>query len=122
MNVASSPGASVRPDDGIEAIPSLLGFLGYRHHWSRRLRSNLNLAGIAADPNATFTGGASDRYAYSVSANLIYSPIPDLSFGAEIIRAYRELEDGTNGKMTRLQFAGRYNFSFTARSEEEEDD
>lgn len=114
-------GGSVRADDRIEAIPSALGFIGYRHQWTRRLRSNLNLAGIAADPNSALTGGASDKYAYSISVNLIYSPIPDLSFGAEIMRAYRELEDGTNGKMTRLQFAGRYNFSFTARSSEEEE-
>jgi len=111
----------VRPNNGIEAIPSILGFVGYRHFWSRRLRSNLNLSGITADPSAVLSGGDSDKAAYSVSANLLYSPIPDLTFGVELMRAYRELEDGTNGKMTRLQFAGRYNFSFTARSAEEEE-
>ena len=51
-------GGVLTPDDRIEAIPSVLGFAGYRHHWSSRLRTNLNLAGILADPDAAFTGGA----------------------------------------------------------------
>ena len=68
------------------------------------------------------SGGDSDKAAYSVSANLLYSPIPDLSFGVELMRAYRELEDGTNGKLTRLQFAGRYAFSFSAETAGDDED
>jgi len=115
-------GGIVRPNNGIDPIPSILGFVGYRHSWSPALRSNLNLSGVTADPSAPLSGGDSDKAAYSVSVNLLYSPIPDLTFGAEIMRAYRELEDGTNGRLTRLQFAGRYNFQFSAVTSGEDKD
>ncbi len=50
--------------------------------------------------------------AYSFSGNLLYSPLPPLTFGVELMRAYRKLEDGTTGKFDRLQFSGEYDFGF----------
>ena len=42
--------------------------------------------------------------------NLFYSPTDKLSFGMEYIRAKRELENGNDGDLKRLQFTGKYVF------------
>jgi hypothetical protein len=33
--------------------------------------------------------------------------------GVEFMTAYRELEDGTNGRFNRLQFSAKYSFGYT---------
>ena len=96
-----------------QAIRSVLGFVGYRHFWTDRLRSNLNVSGIYVDNDAALTGDAANRAAYSFSINLIYSPLPALDFGVELMRGVREIESGANGKFDRLQFSGRYAFGFS---------
>ena len=53
------------------------------------------------------------KEAYSASANLIYSPIPELSFGLEYMSGWRKLESEVSGRFGRLQFAGKYDFSFS---------
>jgi hypothetical protein len=39
--------------------------------------------------------------------------MPELSFGLEYMSAWRSLESGTSGRFDRLQFAGKYDFSFS---------
>jgi hypothetical protein len=97
----------------VTAIPSFLGFVGYRHLWSETLRSNVNVSGILVDNDETLTGTGVNQSAYSFSGNLIYSPIPALSFGIELMRAYRRLESGVSGKFDRLQLSGKYDFRFS---------
>ncbi len=36
-----------------------------------------------------------------------------LLLGAEFMTAYRELEDGTDGRFNRLQFSAKYSFGYT---------
>ena len=59
----------------------------------------------------TQTGGGANRRAWSGSANLLYSPVTDLTFGAELMRATRELEDGRDGAFVRLQLSARWKFA-----------
>jgi hypothetical protein len=103
----------VGADQRVNSIPSFLGFVGYRHFWNDKLRTNVNISGIFANNDETLTGTGVNQSAYSFSGNLIYSPIPALSFGAELMRAYRKLESGTVGKFDRLQLSGKYDFSFS---------
>jgi hypothetical protein len=105
--------AVVGADQRVNSIPSFLGFVGYRHFWNDKLRTNVNISGIFANNDETLTGTGVNQSAYSFSGNLIYSPIPALSFGAELMRAYRKLESGTVGKFDRLQLSGKYDFSFS---------
>ena len=97
----------------VEAIPSYLGYVGYRHLWTDKLRTNVNVSGIRVDNDVTLTGLEVSREAYSASANVIYSPIPELSFGLEYMSAWRKIESGPSGRFDRLQFAGKYDFSFS---------
>jgi hypothetical protein len=108
-----SNGAVINAAREPEAIPSVLGLVGYRHFWTDRLRTNLNASGIMVDNNTDLTGDGVNRAAYSFSINLIYSPLPALDFGVELMRGVRELESGAKGKFDRLQFSGIYRFGFT---------
>jgi hypothetical protein len=108
-----SNGAVVTDTRQVEGIPSYLGYVGYRHFWARGLRTNVNVSGIRVDNDVALTGFEVSREAYSASANLIYSPIPELSFGLEYMSAWRKLESGATGRFDRLQFAGKYDFSFS---------
>jgi hypothetical protein len=45
-----------------------------------------------------------------VLGNLFYSPLPKLDIGAEFRYAQRELENGTDGDLNRLQLTTKYSF------------
>ena len=109
-------GAQIRDDEGLEAIPSVLGFVSYRHLWSERWRSSANVSAFRADHDTSIVSDGVTRSAWSASANLIYSPVPGMSVGLEFMRAERAVEDGRDGAMDRIQFSARYDFRFSATS------
>ena len=106
-------GAAIKEDNTLNATMSYLGFVGYRHFWNKQLRSNINISGITVDNDAEKSGDGVNKLAWSMSVNLLYSPIKPLTFGVELMRAGRELENGVTGKFDRLQFSAKYNFNFT---------
>lgn len=108
-------GAVLDARQNVQPTPSYLGFLGYRHFWNENLRTNVNVSGIMVDYDREISGESVNESAYSFSANLLYSPLPKLTFGVELMRGTRELEGGTKGKFDRLQLSGRYDFSFSSR-------
>jgi hypothetical protein len=71
------------------------------------------------DNDVGLSGDEGKKTAYSISANLLYSPIPELTFGLELMHGVRELENGTEGKFDRLQFFGKYDFKFSTGSADE---
>jgi hypothetical protein len=110
LNFANS--AVIKDDNTLRATMSYLGFIGFRHFWNEQLRSNINISGITVDNDATISGDEVNKLAWSISINLLYSPLKPLTFGVELMRAARELENGVGGKFDRLQFSAKYNFSF----------
>lgn len=102
--------------DKVNSTPSYRGFVGYRHLWSERLRSNVNISAIFVNNEEVLSGTGVNKNAYSVSANLLYSPLPPLTFGVELMQAYRQVQSGADGRSVRLQLAGKYDFRFTART------
>ena len=97
----------------VETIGTYNGWIGYRHFWNDRWRSSVNASFFLADNEASLTGGKVNKAAQSYSINLLYSPAAELTMGVEYIHALRELEDGTDGTMDRLQFSARYNFGYS---------
>ncbi|MFT6099519.1 MAG: hypothetical protein ACJAYF_002066 [Arenicella sp.] len=102
-------------DGGIDAAGNLDlttvtgGYLAYRHKWSEKLRSTIQYA----YSTASLADGLSSANTESVSnfnLNLIYAPTPKLTFGGAIIQANRELENGADGDLTRLQLTAKYGF------------
>jgi hypothetical protein len=88
-------------------------FLAYQHYWSQRWRSTFSISYAGADNPGTNDYAAANSLAkkyQSVHANLNWLPAPKLSLGGELILASKELEDGRDGDMSRVQFAVKYAF------------
>jgi DcaP outer membrane protein len=94
----------------LHAIQETNGFVAYRHVWNPQWRSTLTAGYLAINNDTTRTGTAVTKEAQSYSANLLYSPVPKLTFGAEYRHATREIETGAKGALDRLQFSTKYLF------------
>jgi len=85
------------------------GFVAYEHHWNKKLRSTIQYAYSTAD----LGDGVADTNTESLqnfNVSLVYRPLAKLDFGGALIFAERELENGDDGDLTRLQFTGKYSF------------
>ncbi len=100
-------------DGDIETIDQMGAFIAYRHYWADQWRSSLTVSASSAD-NPTeneYAGAGSFAKAYqSVHLNLQYLPAPRLMLGGELMYGSKELEDGRDGDMYRLQLAAKYAF------------
>jgi hypothetical protein len=85
------------------------GYIAYRHKWSEKLRSTIQYAYSTADL-ANGLSSANTETVSNFNLNLIYAPTPKLTFGGAIIQASRELENGADGDLTRLQLTAKYGF------------
>ena len=103
------PAAQIEADGDVELIDQASGHVSYRHIWSPQWRSNLTLSHAAAD-NPDGTAGDAAKSFSSTHANLIYSPISNLDLGGELIWGDKELENGSNGELHRLQFTAKLGF------------
>lgn len=102
--------AALNPDGSLETIQTFSSFASLRHFWTDKWRSNLTYGYFKADNPVSLTSGTVTDNVSSVHANIIYSLTPKIEMGAEIIRADRELENGVDGAMNKLQFSVKYGF------------
>lgn len=103
-------GAVLNANNELEAIDSRMLTAAYRHVWSDQWRSTLSYSAIEVDNDVELSGNNANKSAESMRLNLIYSPVKPLSFGVELTHATRELESGSDGSMSRLQFSAKYAF------------
>ena len=85
------------------------GYLAYEHHWSDKFRSTIQAAYSTAD----LGDGVAETNTETVqnfNISLVYRPLPKLDFGGALIYAERELDNGDDGDLTRLQFTAKYSF------------
>lgn len=94
----------------LEAIDQWGAFVSYRHFWNDQWRSNLTYGYLSNDHDVSLTGLAETAEVYSIHANLLYEPVPGLTFGSELLFAERTLESGASGDMTRVLLSARYAF------------
>ncbi len=95
---------SLQPIDGYGA------FAAWRHAFSPKLRTNLFYSMAHFDNDKALTGLAVTERAQSYHANLIYSPVPKLDIGAELIFGERSLESEADGDLRRLHTHVKYSF------------
>ncbi|MGO3444796.1 MAG: DcaP family trimeric outer membrane transporter, partial [Pseudoalteromonas distincta] len=109
VNVAH--GAVLNGDD-LDAIDSTSGFVAYQHKWNSQWRSTFLYSFFSADNNTDLLAISGDptESSQSYSANILYSPVKRLTFGAELKHAERETESGVDGDLDRLQFSVKYSF------------
>ena len=84
-------------------------YVTYRHFWTPKLRSTAMFAYSKADL-ADGAAATNTEKLMNYNINLMYSPTKKLSFGGAYIHAERELENGTDGDLDRLQFTAKYVF------------
>ena len=94
----------------LQTIDGYGAFAAWRHAFSPKLRSNLFYSMARYDNDPLLTGGGVTASVDSYHANLIYSPVPKLDVGIEMIFGHRELENGQDGDLRRLHAHVKYNF------------
>jgi len=94
----------------LELIDQWGGYVSYRHYWTDTIRSSVAYSYGEADYPTELTGTAVNKDLHSVHANLFWSPVPRVDLGVEYMYGLRELEDGREGDINRLQFTAVYRF------------
>ena len=110
VGVGVLPGAVVDDDGDLETISSVSGYIAYRHFWTPQWRTQLVYGVFEGDADTDLTGEAVNASAQSAHVNLLYSPNKALTFGVEYLYASRELENGEDGDLNRVQFGAKYAF------------
>ena len=85
-------------------------FAAYRHYWSPALRSSLILGASDTDTPGGGTFNGFNKSARSAHVNLIYSPVPRVNLGMELIGVKRTVVDGDYGVLRRVQFGAQFLF------------
>lgn len=113
MGLNSFNDGYINADGDIETVDTWGAFLAYEHFWSPRWRSTFSISASGADNPDTNNYAQAQSLAkeyQSLHANRNWLPAPKLSIGGELILANKELEDGRDGDMSRVQFAVKYAF------------
>ena len=100
---------AIDADGNLDLATTTGGYLSWKALISPKWSSVLTAALSRGD----LANGVADTTTEEVSnfnASIFYSPTPKLRFGGGIIQANRELENGLDGDLTRLQFMSRYVF------------
>jgi DcaP outer membrane protein len=94
----------------LEPIDGYGAFAAWRHAFSPKLRTNLFYSMAHYDNDPALTGWTATERVQSLHANLIYSPLPRLDIGAELIWGRRSLENDAEGDLRRLHTHVKYSF------------
>ena len=96
--------------DELDPTGVMAGYVGWRHAFSPKLRSNLIYARSDYDNNAALTGNLVTKSVQSIRGNVFYTPMPKVDIGAELMYGVREIENGKKGDISRMQFTTKYSF------------
>jgi hypothetical protein len=100
---------AINRNGNLELFDQYGGFVAYRHWWNETWRSNIAYGFSYAD-NIEDAADTVSKWSQSAQINLLWSPLPQTTFGLEYTYAERELENGDNGDLSRVQFSGSFNF------------
>ncbi|MGR9108253.1 MAG: DcaP family trimeric outer membrane transporter [Gammaproteobacteria bacterium] len=101
--------AALSPSGHLNLVKVFGGFAAYQHWWNPKWRSTVAY-GFARADYPGFAAQSVSRQAQSVHVNLLWSPLMQTTFGLEYIYAVRELLNGQQGDLQRVQFSTRFNF------------
>jgi len=110
LGLNTANGAVLDSDNQLKAIDQWGAFVSYRHFWSEQWRSNVTYGVLNNDHDTTLTGTGVTKDVSSIHLNLLYSPVPALTVGGEILYAERTLESNISGDLTRLLLSAKYAF------------
>lgn len=93
----------------IELLPVFTGYLALQHWWFDRLRSNAVFGWVDVENQGIEPESALDRTLYA-AGNLIWTPVPPLDLGVELLWGQRRNKGGADGHDPRLQFSAKFRF------------
>lgn len=94
----------------LKALPARGYVLGYEHHWTSSLQSNLAFALADLTTDAVQSNSTIKR-TQDARINLIWSPFRLVDLGGEVIWGRRDNKDGSHGAARRFQISMIYNFN-----------
>ncbi|MEP6343602.1 MAG: porin [Maricaulaceae bacterium] len=101
---------AVNPLTGdVEAIPSYGGHVSLRYPLTEKSRFNIGVSALFAD-NPDFLPLTATENTQSVFAAYLFDIAPKVTVGFEGLLGERELENGTDGSLTRFTFSTKYGF------------
>ena len=110
-------GLGITADSGYDALRDeidptgvVAAYVGWRHAFSPKLRTNLIYARSDYDNDASITGDLVTKSVQSIRGNVFYTPMPKVDIGAELMYGVREIENGKKGDISRVQFTTKYSF------------
>ena len=91
------------------------GQIWIQHRWTDTLRSNLVYGRIRNDYVQQVTGGlgsagSNTQDYWTVHANLIWTPVPNVNIGVEYIYGFNGIVNSANGELHRIQVSFQYAF------------
>ncbi len=102
--------AAFNPVTGeLETLEAFGGYLAYQHWWSDRMRSTL-VVGYTNVNNLDFQEPDAYHETRRLTGNVIWSPIPRLDVGGELLWGRRTNNDGNSGEALQMQLAAKYIF------------
>lgn len=93
----------------MDLVDTYGGMLSYQHWWDKQWRSSVTY-GFSQGDYPVFANAVLTRQVQSVHTNLLWSPVSQAMLGVEYTYATRELIDGRDGVLQRVQFSAKYSF------------
>ncbi|MGI9329454.1 MAG: DcaP family trimeric outer membrane transporter [Gammaproteobacteria bacterium] len=93
----------------LKVLPVFASYVSLNKWWRDGLRSTSTLSIVDVDNQSGQAAEAYDR-TWRWGTNLIWSPVPAIDIGGELLLGERKDNDGSKGDATQLQFAARYRF------------
>lgn len=109
LGLAASRATALDPNGDLEAIPSLGGLVAWRHPFGETARFNIGYSGLFVD-NPDYLGSSVNKSVQSGYAAILWDAAPKLTLGTELMYGLRELENGSDGNITRFTFSTKYAF------------
>ncbi len=107
-------GGVLDENENINGIGSLNGYFAYNHYWKpEKWSSSFNVSAFQAFNDMDLVSEEANDRAYSVSANLKFTPSKVVMFGVEFMHGYRALANNNiDGSFNRIQFSAKYSFGY----------
>lgn len=93
----------------LETLTAFGAYASFQHWWPEKLRSTF-VVGFTDVDDLDFQPDDAYHQTRRVTANLLFSPIPRVDIGAELLWGERTNKDGNTGDAVQMQFAARYIF------------
>jgi hypothetical protein len=97
------------PDGSLDPLPTFGGYAAFQHWWDEQMRSTFLVSVVRID-NYDYQPGDAYKQTARFSGNFIWSPIPRVDIGTELIWGERTNKDNNNASALQFQFGTKYRF------------